>query len=81
MSAKLCRVRITVFTAVCLSLSVHSAGALMIPPDPFDATDRYALLTLAPDGRAVAVTVKVKSPRLGPLDQESKDLKFVTARF
>ena len=43
------------------------AHALVTPPDPFDATDRYALLLAAEDGRIIAVVVKVRVPGKGDL--------------
>ncbi|MBI3440414.1 MAG: hypothetical protein HY052_01180, partial [Proteobacteria bacterium] len=59
---------LAVLAAVVLCLTAQSVEALMIPPDPFDATDRYALLILSPDGQAITmVMVKVKSPTPAPL--------------
>jgi hypothetical protein len=58
-----------IFALVVISITAHPAGALIIPPDPFDATDRYALLFMESDGSITTVQVKVKSPEstlLGP---------------
>ena len=47
-------------------LTTHS-HALVISSDPFDATDRYALLFQSPDGTITQIQVKVKAPESGPL--------------
>lgn len=59
---------IAAFVAIVLCVTIQSVEALTIPPDPFDATDRYALLILSPDGQTVpTVMVKTKSPAPEPL--------------
>jgi Glucodextranase, domain B/Bacterial Ig domain len=58
-----------IFALVAISITAQPAGALIIPPDPFDATDRYALLFMESDGSITTVQVKVKAPEpalLGP---------------
>jgi hypothetical protein len=40
---------------------------LIIPPDPFESTDRFALLNLAPNGTITQVVVKAKAPVPAPL--------------
>ena len=46
---------------------VTPAHSLIIPPDPFESTDRFALLSPAPDGTITHVSVKVKAPGPDPL--------------
>ena len=41
--------------------------ALIVPPDPFESTDRYALLNPASDGTITQVLVKVKANGENPL--------------
>ena len=43
------------------------AHSLIIPPDPFESTDRFALLSQASDGAITQVSVKVKAPGPNPL--------------
>jgi hypothetical protein len=53
--------------SVVVGLTAGPASGLMIPPDPFDATDRYALLSMAPDGSITQVWAKVAVPGPGEL--------------
>ena len=46
---------------------VSPCRALIVPPDPFESTDRFALLNLTPDGTITQVLVKVKAPGQNPL--------------
>ena len=52
---------------VLLLFLVPPAHSLIIPPDPFESTDRFALLNRAPDGAITHVSVKVKAPGPDPL--------------
>ncbi len=52
---------------VFLLFSIIPAHSLIIPPDPFESTDRFALLSPAPDGAITYVSVKVKAPGPDPL--------------
>jgi len=52
---------------VSLLFFVPPAHSLIIPPDPFESTDRFALLSPAPDGTITHVSVKVKAPGPDPL--------------
>jgi hypothetical protein len=56
-----------IFAAIVWCMTVQPAGALVIPPDPFDATDKYALLFMETDGSITTVQVKVKAPGTAPL--------------
>jgi len=54
------------FLLLCL---INPAHCLIIPPDPFESTDRFALLNPASDGTVTQVVVKAKAPgpdSLGP---------------
>jgi hypothetical protein len=53
---------IAVTWAVMLTVLSGSAQALILPPDPFDATDRYALLLPAVDGTITQIQAKVSIP-------------------
>jgi hypothetical protein len=46
---------------------ISPAHSLIIPPDPFESTDRFALLSQASDGAITQVSVKVKAPAPNPL--------------
>jgi len=46
---------------------IDPADALILPPDPFESTDRYALLNPASDGTITQVLVKAKPPGEDPL--------------
>ncbi len=46
---------------------VTSAHSLILPPDPFESTDRFALLNSALDGTITHASVKVKAPGLDAL--------------
>ena len=50
-----------------LLLFITPARSLIIPPDPFESTDRFALLSPAPDGAITQALVKVKAPGTNPL--------------
>jgi hypothetical protein len=52
---------------VLLLFFVSPAQSLIIPPDPFESTDRFALLSPAPDGTITHVSVKVKATGPDPL--------------
>jgi hypothetical protein len=55
--------RVLVVTAVVLLFGRSGpAEALILPPDPFDATDRYALLLPAADGAVTQVQARVRLP-------------------
>jgi hypothetical protein len=41
--------------------------SLIIPPDPFESTDRFALLSSSPNGWITSVQAKVKAPGPDPL--------------
>ncbi|HEX9757623.1 MAG TPA: hypothetical protein VGB26_07450, partial [Nitrospiria bacterium] len=44
-----------------------SGESLVIPPDPFDSTDRYALLFKNSDGSITQIQAKIKAPGPGIL--------------
>jgi len=46
---------------------IDPAHSIILPPDPFDSTDRYALLNPASDGTITQVLVKAKPPGEDPL--------------
>ena len=46
---------------------VDTADSLVLPPDPFESTDRYALLNATSDGSITRVLVKVKAGGEDPL--------------
>jgi hypothetical protein len=50
-----------------LLLFITPARSLIIPPNPFESTDRFALLSPAPDGAITQASVKVKAPGTNPL--------------
>ena len=50
-----------------VSFLITPAHSLIIPPNPFESTDRFALLNSAPDGTITQVSVKAKAPGLVPL--------------
>ena len=49
------------------SLKVISAYTLIIPPDPFDSTDRFVSLTSTLDGTITRVQSKIKAPGSDPI--------------
>jgi len=55
---------ILLFLVFCI---MNSAHCLIIPPDPFESTDRFALLIPAFDGTIVRVQAKVKALGQDPL--------------
>ena len=58
------------FLRVCFFLLlffIDPANALILPPDPFESTDRYALLNPASDGTITQVLAKVKASGEDPL--------------
>ena len=55
------------FSILLVFLAITSAYALIIPPDPFESTDRFALLSQAPDGSITLVQARVKAPGPDPL--------------
>jgi len=55
-----------IFALVAISITAQPAGALMIPPDPFDATDRYALLLSTSDGTVNRIQAKIKAQDVRP---------------
>ncbi|NWF92401.1 MAG: hypothetical protein HXY46_05760, partial [Syntrophaceae bacterium] len=57
---------VVLILAVLLSL-ITSAYCLIIPPDPFESTGRFALLHWAPDGTITHVQAKIKAPGPDPL--------------
>jgi hypothetical protein len=52
---------------VLLLFFITPAHSLIIPPDPFGSTDRFALLNSTPNGTITQVSVKVKAPGPDPL--------------
>ena len=61
---KLIPFAIPLFFLFCLITPAHS---LIIPPDPFESTDRFALLNPTPDGTITQVVVKLKAHGPDPL--------------
>lgn len=49
-------------------LFITPAHSLIIPPDPFESTDRFALLSPASDGSITHVSVRAKAPGPDPKD-------------
>jgi hypothetical protein len=63
---KLIPIGVLLILLFCFITPAHS---LIIPPDPFESTDRFALLNPASDGTITQVSVKLKAPgpdQLGP---------------
>jgi hypothetical protein len=60
---------------IILFLIISSAHALILPPDPFESTDRYALLISAPVGTINQVKAKVSAP--GPESLGAGELRAV----
>jgi hypothetical protein len=58
---------LVVLSILFLFLAIVPAYGLIIPPDPFESTDRFALLSQAPDGSITSVQAKVKAPGPDPL--------------
>jgi hypothetical protein len=58
---------------IILLFKVSSSYALILPPDPFDSTDRFALLIPSSDGTITRVQAKVKAP--GPEALGSGELR------
>jgi hypothetical protein len=56
-----------VFSISLVFLTITPAYPLIVPPDPFESTDRFALLSPAPDGSITLVQAKVKTPGPDPL--------------
>ena len=52
---------------VFLLFSITPAHSLIIPPVPFESTDRFALVNPAPDGTITQVVAKAKAPGPDPL--------------
>ena len=45
---------------------ISPAHSLIIPPDPFESTDHFALLNPSPNGAITEVSVKAKAPGPDP---------------
>ncbi|MDH4266320.1 MAG: Ig-like domain-containing protein [Deltaproteobacteria bacterium] len=63
-----CHKRILFLIGLFFIIFYDSAEGLILPPDPFDSTDRYARLITASEGTITGVKAKVKAPGdpLGP---------------
>ncbi|HEX9758821.1 MAG TPA: hypothetical protein VGB26_13645, partial [Nitrospiria bacterium] len=56
------------FISILLFFLIPKSGeSLVIPPDPFDSTDRYALLFKNSDGSITQIQAKIKAPGPGIL--------------
>jgi hypothetical protein len=58
---------LVVLSILFLFLAIVPAYALIIPPAPFESTDRFALLSSSPNGWITSVQAKVKAPGPDPL--------------
>lgn len=64
-----------------LPFLITPAHSLIIPPDPFDSTGRFALLSPVSDGAITHVSVKVKAPAPDSLGTEELWAFFVFEEF